>query len=271
MSCLSRVFDQCRSENRAAFVSYLCGGDPNADLSLECLRTLIRSGVDILEIGMPFSDPLADGLTNQLAAQRALEAGVTPSGVFQLIKSLKEELPDVPVVIYTYTNLVYHPTMEQHLNSLKAAGADAILTLDLTPEEAVREGYIDLCRKAGLDTVFIAAPTTPVDRLKKITELTTGFLYYVSREGVTGVRDDIAADLNEKLAEIRKCTDLPVAVGFGISQAHHVRQVAAVADAVVVGSALVNVVKEHAANPEKLLSELGAKASSLCQGTLNRS
>jgi tryptophan synthase alpha chain len=238
MSRLAQAFARARAENRAAFVAYLCAGDPDFDTSLAACRTLLANGVDVLELGVPFSDPLADGLTNQLAAP--------------------------PIVFYTYYNLVFTNGVENYVRTAKAAGLDALLTLDLPPEEA--DELVTACRTHGLGTVFIVAPTTPEARLARICGAASGFIYYVSREGVTGVRAQVAANIPEAVARIRAHTGLPVAVGFGISTRAQVTEVAAHADGVVVGSALVNCISRNLGSPEQITRSLAEVCSDLAIG-----
>jgi len=264
MDRIAQAFARARSENRAAFVAYLCAGDPNFDTSLAACRALIDAGVDILELGVPFSDPLADGLTNQLAAQRALEGGMTAARVFELVRCIREK-SEIPVVFYTYYNLVFSNGVDAYVRQAKAAGVDGMLTLDLPPEEASE--VQTACLKHDLKTVFIVAPTTPATRLPLIGQAATGFIYYVSREGVTGVRDQIAANIPEAVAQIRRHTSLPVVVGFGISTAAQVNEVARAADGVVVGSALVNVIKQNLAQPAEVPVRLKTVAAALVAGT----
>ncbi len=263
MSRLAQAFARARAEKRAAFVAYLCAGDPDFDTSLAACHALVASGIDVLELGVPFSDPLADGLTNQLAAQRALESGMTAARVFELVKRLREQ-SEVPIVFYTYYNLVFSNGVDAYVRAAKAAGVDGLLTLDLPPEEAGEVAAA--CRVHGLDTVFIVAPTTPDSRLPVIAAATTGFIYYVSREGVTGVQAQVAGNIPEAVARIRRHTKLPVAVGFGISSRAHVAQIAALADGVVVGSALVNCIRDHLAEPAKIGPALAARAAELVAG-----
>ncbi len=263
MSRITDAFARARRENRAAFVAYLCAGDPDFDTSLTACRTLLSAGVDVLELGAPFSDPLADGLTNQLAAQRALEAGMTTARVFELAKRVRA-MTSAPIVLYTYYNLVFAPGVRAYAYAARQAGVDALLVLDLPPEEA-RELLL-ACKAHDLSTVFIIAPTTPPARLEKICAATTGFLYYVSREGVTGVREQLAAGIPAALAQIRLHTKLPVVVGFGLSSRAQVAEVAAHADGVVVGSALVNVIRENLAAREQIPTQLFARASDLAAG-----
>lgn len=263
MNRIQQAFDSARSDNRAAFVAYVCAGDPDFDTSLAVCRTLIENGTDILELGVPFSDPLADGLTNQLAAERALSAGMNQPKVFELIRKIRE-FSEVPIVLYTYYNLVFSQGLEAYAEHVASAGADGVLTLDLPPEEAGE--FEKACGKAGIQTIYIVAPTSPGKRIKMICQHTTGFVYYVSQEGVTGERSEVAANLAEKLAVIRKRATTPVVVGFGISQPEHVSTVAAVADGVVVGSALVNCIARNPGDTSAILSALEGKMKSLRTG-----
>jgi tryptophan synthase alpha chain len=263
MNRIQKAFDSANSENRAAFVAYVCAGDPDMETSLKVCRTLIEKGADILELGVPFSDPLADGLTNQLAAERALAAGMDQQQVFELIRQIRT-FSEVPIVLYTYYNLVFSQGLENYAEKVASAGADGVLTLDLPPEEA--GDFEEACARNKVKTIYIVAPTSPESRIETICRHTTGFIYYVSQEGVTGERDQIATNLSEKLALIRKHATHPVVVGFGISRQEHVRTVAAVADGVVVGSALVNCIAHNPGNPDAILSELSAKMESLIPG-----
>jgi tryptophan synthase alpha chain len=264
MDRLANAFARACAEHRAAFVAYLCAGDPDFDTSLAACRALLENGADILELGVPFSDPLADGLTNQLAAQRALEGGMTMARVLELVRRVRAEFPAVPVVFYTYYNLVFANGVDAYVRAAQAAGVDGMLTLDLPPEEA---GEVKAaCERHGLKTVFIVAPTTPDARLPKICAAATGFIYYVSREGVTGVRAEVAAGLAEAVARIRVHTSLPVAVGFGLSTRAHIAAVASLADGVIVGSVLVNVIRDHLADRAAIAPRLAAVAADLAVG-----
>ncbi len=265
MDRLATAFARARAENRAAFVAYLCAGDPDFDTSLAACRALLAHGADILELGVPFSDPLADGLTNQLAAQRALAGGMTAARVFELARRVRAEFPAAPIVFYTYYNLVFSNGVDAYVRAAREAGVDGMLTLDLPPEEA---GEVSAaCAKHGLKTVFIVAPTTPDARLPKIAAVTTGFIYYVSREGVTGVRAEVAGGIPAAVARIKAATPLPVVVGFGLSTRAHVAAVAAHADGVVVGSALVNVIRDHLADRAAIAPRLAKVVAELATGT----
>lgn len=264
MDRLASAFARTRAEQRAAFVAYLCAGDPDFDTSLAACRAVIEAGADVLELGVPFSDPLADGLTNQLAAQRALESGMTVARVLELVRRIRE-FSQVPVVFYTYYNLVFANGVDASVRAAKDAGVDGMLVLDLPPEEAAEFGAA--CRRHDVKSVFIVAPTTPEARLAKISGAATGFIYYVSREGVTGERGDVASGIAEAVARIKAHTPLPVVVGFGISSREQVRAVAATrADGVVVGSALVNVIQAHLAARATIAPQLKAKAADLVAG-----
>lgn len=263
MDRIDTAFARARSEKRAAFVAYLCAGDPDADTSLAVCRAALEAGVDVLELGVPFSDPLADGLTNQLAAQRALESGITAEKVFELVRQIRK-FSQVPIVFYTYYNLIFANGTENYVKAAKAAGVDGLLTLDLPPEEA---GELSAaCAKHGMKTVFIVAPTTPDARLPIISRAATGFIYYVSREGVTGVRDQVASNIPEAVARIKAHTKLPVVVGFGISTREQVKSVGQSADGVVVGSALVNVIKAGLADRAAIPARMKTVAGDLIAG-----
>lgn len=263
MDRLASTFARTRAEKRAAFVSYLCAGDPDFDTSLAACRAVLEAGADILELGVPFSDPLADGLTNQLAAQRALESGMTVAKVLELVRRIRE-FSQAPIVFYTYYNLVFSHGIEASVQTAQAAGVDGMLVLDLPPEEAGE--FNAACARHGVQTVCIVAPTTSDARLPKICAAATGFIYYVSREGVTGERAEIAADIPQAVARIKRHTALPVVVGFGISTRDHVRAVAQSADGVVVGSALVNVIKANLGSRAVIAPQLRAKAAELVSG-----
>lgn len=265
MDRIAEAFSRAHAENRAAFVAYLCAGDPDFESSLAACRAVLQGGVDVLELGVPFSDPLADGLTNQLAAQRALESGITAADVLKLVSTLRAEFPATPIIFYTYYNLVFTHGVDAYVQRAKAAGLDGLLTLDLPPEEAGE--LVEACARHNMKTVFIVAPTTPPERLARIGQAATGFVYYVSREGVTGERDSVAANIPEALAAIRAHTPLPVVVGFGISRREHVAEVAAHADGVVVGSALVNVIKAHVNQRAEIAPAMTAKITDLVEGT----
>lgn len=263
MDRIANQFAKAQEENRACFVAYISAGDPDFETCVEICRTLVENGVDVLELGVPFSDPLADGLTNQLAAQRALKSGMTGDRVFDLVREIRK-FTEIPIVFYTYYNLIFARGIENYIKTAVEAGVDGILTLDLPPEEA--DEVLEISGRHGMKNIFIMAPTTPPVRMDRIAKAASGFIYYVSREGVTGVREELAGNIGESVAEIRKHTDLPVVVGFGISKQEQVRQIAPVADGVVVGSALVNCVRDNLGNREEILRALREKLTDLVAG-----
>lgn len=260
---IERAFAAGREEGRALFIVYLCAGDPDFPTSLEACRTVIEHGADLLELGVPFSDPLADGPTNQLAAQRALESGMTPAKVFDLVRAIRE-FSDIPIVLYTYYNLVFARGEETYAHDAAAAGVDGLLTLDLPPEEGA--SFSATCQRLNLRNIFIIAPTTPPERCGKLAQAASGFIYYVSRTGVTGVQASLDAGLEESVKALKGLSEVPVAVGFGISRPEHVEAVGRMADGVVVGSAIVNCVANNAGNAEAICSALRAKMLELRPG-----
>jgi tryptophan synthase alpha chain len=263
MTRLAAAFARTRQEGRAAFVAYLCAGDPTFEVSLAACRAVLDAGVDVLELGVPFSDPLADGPTNQLAAQRALATGMTPARVLELVRQLRAT-SQVPVVLYTYYNLVFANGVEPTVRAAKEAGVDGMLVLDLPPEESGE--FSAAAERHGIAAIRLVAPTTPTERLPRICEGAGGFIYYVSREGVTGAREGLASGIGAAVQRIKAHTALPVVVGFGISTPAQVEAVARQADGVVVGSALVNVICDHLATPELIPAEIGRVAAELVGG-----
>jgi tryptophan synthase alpha chain len=249
MNRIEARFAALRSNRRKGLIVYLGAGDPDLEHTRQLAVALDRLGVDVLELGVPFSDPLADGPVNQLAAQRGLASGTTPRGVLDTVARIRQEA-SLPIVLYLYYNLVHRRGLSQFIGDAAAAGVDGLLILDLPPEEGA--AYETLMAAAGLCNVYLIAPTTPADRLAAIARRGRGFVYYVSREGVTGIQATLAANLADKVAQVRAHTALPVAVGFGISNPDQARAVAAHADAVVVGSAIVDQVARHASSPDWL-------------------
>ena len=238
---------------------YIGAGDPNLEATRQLALAFDQAGVDILELGVPFSDPLADGLVNQLAAQRGLESGTTPPKLLATIAAIRRE-SQIPIVLYIYFNLIHRVGMGKFINDAAKAGVDGLLVLDLPPEES--DNYESLMRQAGLCPIYLVAPTTPEDRMAKIVKRGAGFIYYISREGVTGMQSSVAANLAAQVAKIRAHTALPIAVGFGISNPEQAKAVAKEADGCVVGSAVVNQIAEHGKSPE-LVAKVGAFVKSL--------
>ena len=262
MNRIDKCFKRLRAKGAKGFIAYIGAGDPNLDATKVLSLELAESGVDILELGVPFSDPLADGLVNQLAAQRGLESGTTLEGVLDTVKEIRK-CSEIPIVLYIYFNLIHKYGQEQFIDAAVEAGVDGLLALDLPPEEA--DEYQTLMKRAGLASIWLIAPTTPENRIESIAQRGTGFIYYISREGVTGMRNNVSGSLGQRIALIREYTNLPIAVGFGVSSPEQVRQVATDCDAVVVGSAIVNQIAEHGNNPE-LPARVGAFVSGLTSG-----
>lgn len=233
-------FEELRARGAKAFVAYICAGDPSLAATKALALAFEKSGVDILELGVPFSDPLADGIVNQLAAQRALDAGVTPRGVLECVREIRAE-SQIPIVLYTYMNPLYACGFARFHREAEAAGVDGMLILDLPPDEDDAE----LANVGAMKRIRLIAPTTPPARIAEITAHADGFIYYVSREGVTGEQTSVAASLAARVEEIRKTTPLPIAVGFGVSNPGQASEIAQTADAVVVGSAIVKRIALH--------------------------
>jgi tryptophan synthase alpha chain len=242
MNRISHRFARLRQDRRKGFIVYIAAGDPDLEATRQLAVAFDRIGVDVLELGVPFSDPLADGLVNQLAAQRGLESGTTPPKVLETVAAIRKEA-QIPIVLYLYFNLVHRYGVNRFIDEAARAGVDGLLVLDLPPEES--GSYDALMREADLCPIYLAAPTTPEGRIAEIVKHGRGFIYYVSREGVTGMQAQLPDTIAARTAKIRAHTDLPIAVGFGISTPEQARAVAAHAEAVVVGSAVVNQIAQY--------------------------
>jgi tryptophan synthase alpha chain len=229
-------FAQLAQAGEMGLVAYITAGDPSLDATEKIVLAAAEAGADVIELGVPFSDPVADGLTIQHASERALRAGTTLAGVIEVIKRIRAK-SDVPLILFSYYNPILQMGVEKFAAAAAAAGADGALATDLTPEEAAE--YRAAMRAHHLDTVFLAAPTSTDARLAKIAEVSSGFLYLISRTGVTGERSVLPEDLPALARRVRRFTRLPLAIGFGISQPSHVSVLGGIADAAVVGSALV--------------------------------
>jgi len=261
MNRIEERFDRLKMSGKKGFIVYIGAGDPNLNATRELALAFDKAGVDILELGVPFSDPLADGLVNQLAAQRGLESGTTPPKVLRTVAAIRRK-SQIPVVLYIYFNLIHKAGMEKFIAAAAKAGVDGLLVLDLPPEES--DNYEALMKKAGLCHIYLVAPTTPEDRVAFIVKRGCGFIYCVSREGVTGMQKQVAANLAQQVAKIRAHTTLPVAVGFGVSTPEQAKTVASVADAVVVGSAVVNQIARHGRS-KHLVKRVGEFAKLLAE------
>jgi len=245
---LDKKFAALNKEGKKGFIAYIGAGDPNLDDTVEIVLELEKAGVDIVELGLPFSDPLADGRVNQDAATRALEAGATFAGVMDCVCKIRER-SQIPMIFYAYLNTLYARGFEKAMTEAAEAGIDGFLILDMPCEES--GPYKGAIKAANLNNIVLITPTTPEERMKKIVKNANGFVYCVSREGVTGVRDDgIAVGAAGLVANIKKYTSLPVALGFGIGTPKDAADAAQIADAVVVGSAIVNKFHNNPHTPE---------------------
>ena len=249
---------QCKAEGRPAFVAFLTAGDPSLDRTVSAALELEAAGVDVLELGVPFSDPLADGPVIQRSSERALSRGVTLARVLDVVREIRRK-SQLPLVLFSYLNPLLQRGLERVAGEAAKAGVDGVLVTDLPPEEG--EAWIAAARAAELDTIFLASPTSPDDRLRRVAEASRGFVYAISRTGVTGERQALSDDARPLVARLRALTRVPVALGFGISTPEQVKEAAAAADAVVVGSALVRFLEEH---PQ---GDLGARVKWLTSTT----
>ncbi len=261
MNRIVEKFAQLKQAGKKGLVVYIGAGDPHLEATRQLALAFDRAGVDVLELGVPFSDPLADGLVNQLAAQRGLESGTTPPKLLATVAAIRKE-SQLPIVLYLYFNLIHKVGLEKFISDCAQAGVDGLLVLDLPPEES--DNYEALMKKAGLCHIYLVAPTTPEDRMELIVKRGAGFIYYISREGVTGMQTSVATNLATQIARLRAHTSLPIAVGFGISNPDQAKAVAKEGDACVVGSAIVNQIAQHGKSPE-LVAKVGAFVKSLAE------
>lgn len=259
MSRIQKLFETKRAGRGAALIAYLTAGDPSPGRTPSLVAALERGGVDLIELGVPFSDPIADGPVIQLASGRALAAGTTLATVLGIAREIRKS-SQMPILLFSYLNPLLRYGFENLARDARDADVDGVLMTDLSVEEA--NGFVKPIRQAGLDTVFLAAPTSPPDRLKMIAEHSSGFVYLVSRTGVTGVRPELSSSVEPLVKAMRGTTMLPLAVGFGVAAGAHAAAVARVADAVVVGSAFVRLVERFGSSPE-LESQLEALAREL--------
>ena len=258
-SRIARRFADLRAAGELGIIAYITAGDPTLSATCEYVLALAEAGADVIELGVPFSDPLADGPTIQRASERALKSGTTLAGVIALVRQVRQS-SQVPLVLFSYFNPILQMGLEKFAAVASDAGADGVLVTDLTPEESAE--YRQIMKAHHLDTIFLAAPTSTDERLVKIAACSSGFLYLISRTGVTGAKDALPDDLPALLRRARRFTQLPIAVGFGISLPVHVSVLGGLADAAVVGSALVSEI-EKAASPEAAATALRARIHAL--------
>jgi tryptophan synthase alpha chain len=247
MPRIADAFRRMRDERRVGLITYVTAGDPSLERTADILRALDAAGADVLEVGVPFSDPLADGPVIQRASERALAAGATLGRILDLIAAVRASVRS-PIVLFSYANPLYRMGFERFATRAAEAGADGVLALDIPVEESgpLRDALVG----QGLDPIYLLSPTTTNDRTRKAAELGRGFLYLISRAGVTGARDTLAAGIPEMAGRVRAASALPLAVGFGLSRPEHVRAVSDYADAAVVGSALVSVIADAGDGPD---------------------
>ena len=255
MSRIPAKFETLRAAKRKALIPYITAGDPNPAMTVPLLHSLAESGCDILEIGVPFSDPMADGPANQRSSERALKNGVGLADVLGMVREFRSKDASTPIVLMGYANPIEAMGVEKFVSAAAAAGVDGVIVVDYPPEEC--GPFTDLCAKAGIDCIFLLAPTSTDARIREVARAGTGYLYYVSLKGVTGVKSADAADVAKHLPKIRSASKLPIGVGFGIKDAESARAISKTADAVIIGSRIVQEIEsagaEHAVARVKAL------------------
>lgn len=262
MNRIDAKFRELRKAGRKAFIPYITAGDPDIGTTGKIVRALERAGADIIELGIPFSDPMADGPTIQRAIKRSLDNGCTVNKVFDMVRELRKDVK-VPIVFMTYYNIVYSRGVERFIRDAKACGADGIIVPDLPMEESSEVSSSG--DEHGFDTILLAAPTTPRDRFRKIASRSRGFIYYVSLTGVTGARKALASELKSDVIAMKKITKKPVCVGFGVSDAAQARDIASVADGVIVGSAIIKVIEKDLGKKGSIAKDIERFAASLAR------
>ncbi|HDD43747.1 MAG TPA: tryptophan synthase subunit alpha [Candidatus Desulfofervidus auxilii] len=263
MKTIKQVFRNLKKQGRRALIPYITAGDPDLETTKKLILTVAQSGGDILELGVPFSDPLADGPTIQAASQRALKSGTNLKEILKLIKEIRP-YTEIPIVLMSYYNPLLQYGLERLAQEAVKAGINGFIVPDLTPEEA--DKWIKICRIYHLDTIFLIAPTTPLSRARKIVQKSQGFIYYVSVTGVTGARDKLPSDIIQNLNQLKRITKKPIAVGFGISSPEHVKMLIHYADGIIVGSAIVKIIG-NSKNTNQILKKVSTFIKSLSQAT----
>jgi tryptophan synthase alpha chain len=262
MTRIGRLFDCLKRDGRKGLIAYLTAGDPSPARTPALVEALVQGGADLIELGVPFSDPIADGPVIQRAGERALKAGTTLQGVLEMARQIRHS-SEVPLLLFTYLNPVVRYGLDRLAQDAAASGIDGCLLTDASVEEA--QAYVEAMHRHGLDTVFLAAPTSTPRRLQLVARYSTGFVYLVSRTGVTGERENLSAAVTPLIRAVRAVTDLPLAVGFGISKPEHVAELGSQVEAVVVGSALVRIIERYGDDP-RLETELESFTRELKQG-----
>jgi tryptophan synthase alpha chain len=261
MSRIEARFAELKQRDRCALIPYIAAGDPAPWVTVPLMHAFVKAGADALELGIPFSDPMADGPVIQRGAERALKQGMTVAKTLDMVREFRRQDTTTPVIVMGYLNPIEVMGYERFAAAASAAGVDGVITVDLPPEEA--DEFVAAFKKHGLDPVFLLAPTSPAERMQRIAQAASGFIYYVSLRGVTGAAHLDVAEIADKLKAIRRHSPLPVGVGFGIDKPERAAQVAAVADAVIVGSAIVRRIEERAEQPDRVLADVPAFLASL--------
>ncbi len=265
MNRIENKWKGLKKKGLKAFIPFVTAGDPSLEDTYKLVLEMERQGADIIELGVPFSDPIADGPVIQFSSQRALEKGVTLNKIFGLVKDLRKKT-DIPLVFLTYYNPVFHYGVKKSVDDCVECGVDGVIIADLPPEEA--KELKTFSKKKGLDTIFLAAPTSSKERLHKVATASAGFIYCVSVAGVTGVRNSLAQSLKKRVMDIKNLTDKPVAVGFGVSNIKTARWVASFADGVIVGSAIVKVIQNNLYKKD-LINKVGKLVKDLASAIHN--
>lgn len=250
---IDRLFEELALKGRKAFMPYITAGYPDLNTTEKIVEVLEEAGADIIELGIPFSDPMADGTTIQNAVRRSLDSGTTPTKIFSMMRKLRKKTA-VPVVLMTYYNLVFKYGIERFVKDSVRSGADGLIVPDLPYEES--NDLSGICEREDLPLILLVAPTTSSKRFKKIADASKGFIYYVSLSGVTGERQKLAGKLCSKITELKKATEKPICVGFGISTPEQAEKVAGVADGVIIGSAIIKKMESQQQGKRKMLSEV---------------
>ncbi|MCD6319319.1 MAG: tryptophan synthase subunit alpha [Candidatus Desulfofervidaceae bacterium] len=264
MKIITQVFKKTKKQNRRVLIPFITAGDPNLETTKKLILTIAQNGGDILELGVPFSDPLADGPTIQVASQRALKNGVKLADILALVKDVRSQT-DMPIVLMGYYNPFFQYGLEHLAQDAAKAGVNGFIIPDLPIEEA--DEWLKYSRAHHLDTIFLIAPTTPSTRARKIAQKSSGFIYYVSVTGVTGARSDLPEDLIQNLKQLRQITSRPIGVGFGIASPEHVKRLVPYADGIIVGSAIVRIIEKTKDSDEACL-KVGEFVRSLAQATI---
>ncbi len=263
MNRIDQKFQELRDRGTRAFMPYLCAGDPTPELTAKLLLTLEAAGADLIELGVPFSDPIADGPTVQRASERALTHSISLQQILEIVASLRPET-DIPIALMSYYNPIFRMGENAFCKAAQEAGVDGLIVPDLPPEQAQR--LLEVAPHYNLSTIFLVAPTSPPERMQLIASVSTGFIYCVSVTGVTGARAMLSDEIAPMITKLRKHTNKPIGVGFGVSTPEQASQVVQIADGVIVGSAIVDVIEENMDNEVKLLAAVKQFASDLAAG-----